>query len=110
MELIAGQRQSGKTTKLIEAAIEWMGENEGNVYFLGFSERWTRYIKDVIGENDLVGFRFLSAAALPRNLKGISGMLAVDNFDLFSRKQQEALLGEFGINQHLYVVATWNVT
>lgn len=109
MEFITGGRQSGKTTKLLEAAIEWMSENDGYVYFLGFTEHWKRHIQHLCTTAGIVDIRFLSPAQLPHNLRGISGMLAVDNFDLFSRRQQEALLGEFGINQHLDVIATWNV-
>jgi hypothetical protein len=77
MELILGYRQSGKTTKLLEAAINWQAEHEGLVFLTGGFTHWSRDLEYAARTAGMVDFKFV-----PRinSLRGLGqGLVAVDD-------------------------------
>lgn len=102
-----GYRQSGKTTRLIERAIEWQGLNTGNVFVTGGFIQWSAQLFDVCRASGLIDF---VAVRNINQLRGIfGGLLLVDELGYLDLRQLDAF--RF-ITEHAQcdVIATYDIT
>lgn len=95
--VIVGPRRSGRTTKLIEAAIDWMGENEGEVLLTGAHPQWVRDTQKMFKHAGLVNIEALSWTHILNGWlsgRGRGNLLCIDDGNAFPVQTFEAILHE----------------
>lgn len=90
-------KRSGKTTQLMEEAVDLLGElpDGYKIFITGAHSKWLFELERAFKDNGLFDVKFLTVSQIKQgHLRGRKGRLLIDDFHDFSLDDREILLEE----------------